>query len=326
MSSSSRAVLVTGCAGFIGSHLAERLVAENYHVVGIDCFTPAYPRERKEAHLLDLRAQKNFHFVEGDLRRLDLPSLLRERNIGTIFHVAGQASVRPSWGDHFDDYVQRNIVATQHLLEAVKAFSIDRFVFSSSSSVYGDAERFPTDELVLPRPVSPYGVTKLAAEHLTFLYARQYGVPAVALRYFSVYGPRQRPDMAFSLFINAMMDNRPITILGDGQQSRDFTYVGDVVQANLLAMRSNPDSIGRIYNIGGGSRVTLAATLELLSDIMQVQPQIEYKPAAAGDQRHTSADTTRARNEIGFDPRVKLEEGLRRQVEWYLHYPPGGRP
>lgn len=308
--------LVTGAAGFIGSTLSEFLLDRDFTVIGVDSFTPTYPRARKEENLRTLRAHPRFCFVEGDLCTMDLAALLREHSVRCVLHQAGQASVRPSWGAHFDDYVQRNIVATQKLLEAAKEYPLERLVFASSSSVYGDAETLPTTEDILPRPLSPYGVTKLAAEHLAMLYARQFGVPAVALRYFSVYGPRQRPDMAFALFIEALLNGRPISILGDGLQSRDFTFAEDIAQANLLALRAGPEVAGRVYNVGGGSRTTLNAALELLQECVGARAQVTYRQAAAGDQRHTSADTTRARAELGYVPRISLEEGLRRQVAW----------
>ncbi|MGB8647674.1 MAG: NAD-dependent epimerase/dehydratase family protein [Anaerolineae bacterium] len=307
--------LVTGVAGFVGSHLAERLLSEGFRVVGIDSFTDYYPRHHKEANLEGLRRAPGFTLVEGDLQALDLPALLRREDVRCILHQAGQAGVRASWGQHFEEYVTRNILATQALLEAARGLDLTRFVFASSSSVYGDAERLPTSEGDLPRPVSPYGVTKLAAEHLSLLYAKQYGVPAVALRYFTVYGPRQRPDMAFRIFIHALLQDQPIRLLGDGEQTREFTYVSDIVEANLLALKS-PGATERVYNIGGGARVTMNAAVRLLGELMETTPRIDYQPRAAGDHRHGAADITRARQELGYQPAVSLEEGLRRQVAW----------
>ncbi len=309
--------LVTGAAGFIGSHLSERLLAEGFCVVGLDSFTDYYPRRDKEANLASLRSApaEQFRFVEGDLRTVDLAALIARENIRYIFHNAGQAGVRPSWGQHFEEYVNRNILATQALLEACRNADLARFVFASSSSVYGDAEKFPTNEDELPRPVSPYGVTKLAAEHLCFLYAKQFHLPVVALRYFSVYGPRQRPDMAFRIFIRALLHDESLRILGDGEQTREFTYVDDIVEANLLAVRA-PEASGRVYNIGGGSQVTVNATVELLHELTGIQPRVEYKPRAPGDHRNGAADITRAQRDLNYAPRVPLAEGLRRQVEW----------
>lgn len=307
--------LVTGAAGFIGSHLAERLLADKFDVVGIDCFTDYYPRPQKEANLASLRAEPGFRLIEADLRSYDLASLLAGDRIRYVFHEAGQAGVRPSWGRSFEEYVTRNVLATQALLEACREVELEGFVFASSSSVYGDAERFPTKEDELPRPVSPYGVTKLAAEHLCFLYAKQYHLPVTALRYFSVYGPRQRPDMAFRIFIGALLNDEPIRILGDGEQTRDFTFVDDIVEANILAMRA-ANAAARVYNIGGGARVTMNATVEMLGQIVGALPRVEHQPRAAGDHRHGSADISRACRELNYKPRVALPEGLRRQVEW----------
>ncbi|HZQ11031.1 MAG TPA: NAD-dependent epimerase/dehydratase family protein [Anaerolineae bacterium] len=316
--------LVTGAAGFIGSHLAERLLNQNYTVLALDSFTDYYARERKERNVLDLYDTANqrgarFTFMEADLRTADLCDLLTRHHVRVIFHQAGQAGVRPSWGKEFQPYVERNILATQALLEACVHLpdpqQIQKFIFASSSSVYGDAEKFPTSEDELPRPISPYGVTKLAAEHLCFLYAKQYGLPVVALRYFSVYGPRQRPDMGFYSFIDALLHDRPIRIFGDGEQTREFTYVGDIVEANLLALNARNGG-AHLYNIGGGSRVTLNAAIETLAQVAGVLPRLEYQPRAAGDHRHGAADISRARRELGYQPRVSLEDGLRKQLDW----------
>ena len=307
--------LVTGAAGFIGSHIAERLLAQDFNVVGMDCFTDYYPRRDKEANLTALRAAPGFRLIEGDLRTYDLAALLARDKIRYVFHEAGQAGVRPSWGQHFEEYVSCNILATQALLEACRDADLARFVFASSSSVYGDAERLPTAEDELPRPVSPYGVTKLAAEHLCLLYAKQHRLPVIALRYFSVYGPRQRPDMAFRIFIDALLHDQPIRMLGDGEQTRDFTFVDDIVEANMLALGA-ANGGARVYNIGGGARVTMNAAVELLGEIVGTRPRVEYKPRAAGDHRHGAADISRAGRELNYQPRVALAEGLRRQVEW----------
>jgi UDP-glucose 4-epimerase len=316
--------LVTGAAGFIGSHLAERLLAADYTVIGLDCFTNFYSRPLKENNLSTLRASPRFCFVEADLNACDLRALLAQHDVRYIFHVAGQAGVRPSWGLHFQDYVANNVLATQALLEAASQLPdprrIERFVFASSSSVYGEAERLPTSETDLPQPVSPYGVTKLAAEHLCMLYARERGLPVVALRYFSVYGPRQRPDMGFYIFIRALLNGEPLRVLGDGEQTREFTYVDDIVEANLRALdaprATGNGNRGQVYNIGGGSRVTLNAALETLAEVVGRAPRIEYVARAAGDHRHGAADISRARRELNYAPRVGLEQGLRQQVEW----------
>lgn len=306
--------LVTGAAGFIGSHLCERLLQEGHRVIGVDAFTGYYPRAVKEANLAGLRTHPEFRFVEMDLARADLAPVVAEADF--IFHQAGQPGVRASWGKEFDLYLDHNIRATQHLLETVKGSArLQRLVFASSSSVYGQTEDLPLREESLPRPYSPYGVTKLAAEHLCSLYHANHGVPTVALRYFTVYGPRQRPDMGFHKFIQAALQDRPIVVYGDGEQTRDFTYVADAVEANWLAL--GPRAVGQIFNIGGGSRSSVNHVLAGLEQILGRPIRREQRPPQPGDVRHTWADTTRARSVLGFVPRVSLREGLARQVEWH---------
>ncbi len=306
--------LVTGAAGFIGSHLAERLVAEGYEVIGVDCFTDYYPRAAKEGHLTELHNSDRFRFVEADLRFVDLEPLLD--GVDYVFHQAAQAGVRASWGENFAIYTEHNVLATQRLLEAVKGREIAGFIYASSSSVYGDTPDLPMREHSLPRPISPYGVTKLAGEHLCQLYLCNFGVPTVSLRYFTVYGPRQRPDMAFHRFIRAILEGKPIAIYGDGEQTRDFTYVADAVEANLLAMRYAPP--GAIFNIGGGSRVSVNYAIGLLEEILGKKAIVDYQEAQHGDVRHTLADTSAAREALGFAPKVGLEKGLRAQVVWQI--------
>jgi nucleoside-diphosphate-sugar epimerase len=311
--------LVTGVAGFIGSHLAERLLNENFIVLGLDSFTDYYARNVKENNLRLVRAHPRFTLKEADLCKTDLRALLLEHNVRYIFHQAGQAGTRPSWGKDFQPYVERNILATQALLEQTCSLpdktQIWKFVFASSSSVYGDAEQLPTREDALPAPISPYGVTKLAAEHLCVLYAKQHKLPVAALRYFTVYGPRQRPDMAMNIFIDAILRGKTIRVFGDGEQSRAMTFVSDIVEANLLALNA-PSDAPRVYNIGGGERATLNGILETLGEIAGTQPRLEYLPRAAGDHRHGAADISRAQQELGYAPRVKLADGLRQQYLW----------
>jgi UDP-glucuronate 4-epimerase len=306
-------VVVTGVAGFIGSHLSERLLAGGHEVVGIDCFTDYYARSRKEQNLETSRSSDRFHFEAADLVDADLASLLEGADI--VYHLAGQPGVRPSWGNQFDRYVRDNVIATQRLLEALKDAPIKRFVFAGSSSVYGEAERFPTKETALPRPVSPYGVTKLAAEHLTLLYTRNFGIPAVSVRYFTVYGPRQRPDMAFSRFMQAMTAGEDIEVFGDGEQTREFTFVSDAVDGTIKA--STADVLGQIFNLGGGSRVTVNKVLATLEEISGLSVHRQSLPAAPGDPRHTGASINLAREKLGWEPRVSLGEGLARQWEWF---------
>jgi nucleoside-diphosphate-sugar epimerase len=306
-------VVVTGVAGFIGSHLSERLLAAGHEVVGIDCFTDYYERARKEQNLDQSRGHDGFHFEAADLVDAELAPLLDGADV--IYHLAGQPGVRPSWGNQFDRYVRDNVIATQRLLEALKDAPIKRFVFAGSSSVYGDAERFPTKETALPRPLSPYGVTKLAAEHLTNLYTRNFGIPAVSVRYFTVYGPRQRPDMAFSRFMQAMTAGENIEVYGDGEQTREFTYVSDAVDGTIKA--STADVVGQIFNLGGGSRVTVNKVLATLEEISGLSARRENLPAAPGDPRHTGASINLARERLGWEPRVSLAEGLAKQWEWF---------
>jgi nucleoside-diphosphate-sugar epimerase len=303
--------LVTGVAGFVGSTLAERLVREGHEVRGVDCFTDYYPRADKEANLAALRLRPSFELREEDLAATDVPRLLD--GVEVVFHQAAQAGVRASWGETFESYTRHNILATQRLLEAVKGSGVRRVVYASSSSVYGDTLDLPMRESSRPRPFSPYGVTKLAAEHLAELYRHNFGVSTVSLRYFTVYGPRQRPDMGFHRFIRAMLEGEHLPVFGDGAQTRDFTYVDDIVEANLLATKEGAEGV---YNIGGGSRVTLNEVLETLADIVGVPLEIDRTAPQAGDVRHTEADTTLARERLGYAPRVTLREGLTRQVAW----------
>ncbi len=304
--------LVTGVAGFIGSHLAERLLAEGHEVMGVDCFTPYYARSAKEANLQGLLLRPRFTFVEGDLLKLDLGELIK--GITHIFHQAAQAGVRSSWGKEFEIYTSLNVLATQLLLEACKGSALERFVYASSSSVYGDAAALPLREDSLPQPVSPYGVTKLAAEHLCHTYACSYAIPVVSLRYFTVYGPRQRPDMAFHRFMRSIIRDEEIEVYGDGNQTRDFTFVADAVEANLLAAQCARS--GAVFNIGGGSRVMLKEVLETIQDIAGRRARMKYLPGQRGDMKHTMADTARAHGELGYRPRVELKTGLQAEWEW----------
>jgi UDP-glucose 4-epimerase len=304
--------LVTGVAGFVGSHLAEGLIDAGYEVVGVDSFVPYYPRSIKERNLLQLRGHSGFHFIEADLATADLGNLLD----GTthVFHQAGQAGVRASWDADFPSYVVNNILVTQRLLQAVRRSPVRAFVFASSSSVYGNTPTLPQSESALPMPVSPYGTTKLAAEHLCRLYAETFGIPTVSLRYFTVYGPRQRPDMAFHKLCSALLDGSEFELYGDGDQTRDFTYVADVVRANLIAASSAKQNAGRVFNIGGGNRVTLNAVIRLLERMAGQRLKLTAAPRQAGDARHTYADCSAAEADLGFRPEWKLEAGLGAQL------------
>jgi nucleoside-diphosphate-sugar epimerase len=304
-------VLVTGVAGFVGSHLAEGLLADGCDVVGIDAFTDYYPRTLKQGNLEAARQHRSFRLVEGRLQDLDLGPLLDGAT--QVFHLAAQAGVRASWGCHFADYTDHNILATQRLLEACVA-ARPRVVYASSSSVYGDAAELPLREDTRCRPVSPYGVTKLAAEHLGLLYHRGYGLDVVSLRYFTVYGPRQRPDMAFHRFLKAHRDGTEIRVFGDGEQTRDFTFVSDAVAATRSA--ADRGRAGHVYNIGGGQRVTLNHALSLIAEVAGRPTRVVREETQKGDMRDTFADTSAARRDLGFVPTVSLADGLAREWEW----------
>jgi nucleoside-diphosphate-sugar epimerase len=307
-------VVVTGVAGFIGSFLAEALLERGHEVVGIDAFTPYYPSREKRANLVGLRRRPGFWLVEDDLTRMELDAWLDGASV--VFHQAAQPGVRSSWGADFPTYVTNNVLATQRLLEACVRAGVPRVIAASSSSVYGDAPTYPTTEASATRPVSPYGVTKLAAEHLCLAYAQTTvsSMAVATLRYFTVYGPRQRPDMGFRRFLEAAMERRPIVVYGDGQQTRDFTFVADAVQANLLAMTApiRADAI----NVGGGRRITLQEAIDTIGQVTGRRLRIERRPARPGDARHTGADGTRAEALLGYRPRVQLVEGLTAEAAW----------
>ena len=304
--------LVTGAAGFIGSHLTAALLDRGTPVVGIDCFTDYYPRAIKDANLAVNAAKPGFAFVESSIQSADLPALLD--GVTHVFHLAAQAGVRKSWGSDFQTYTENNVDASQQLLEACVGRPLAKFVYASSSSLYGDAASNPVVEDALPRPQSPYGVTKLAAEQLCHLYWANYQVPTTSVRYFTVYGPRQRPDMAFHRFITAALANRPITLYGDGAQTRDFTFVTDAVAATMAA--GDRGVAGRAYNIGGGSRVSVNRVLEIIEGLAGYPLNISREGAQKGDVRDTYADTSLARADLGFAPKVSLEHGLEAEYRW----------
>jgi len=305
--------LVTGTAGFIGSTLTEKLLKEGYEVIGVDCFIDYYPRKLKEKNMESFIDDDNFTFIEKSILDIDLKELLKD--IDYIFHQAAQAGVRASWGEDFEIYSDNNIMGTQKLLEAAKENDIKKFVYASSSSVYGDTDNLPMKETNRLQPVSPYGVSKLAAENLCYLYYKNFNVPTVSLRYFTVFGERQRPDMAFHIFIKAILQDKKLTIFGDGKQSRNFTHVEDIVKANILAAES--DVAGEIFNIGGdGKRVVLNEAIDLMEDIIDKKANREYQKVVKGDVKHTSADTSKAKEMLGYEPEVEFEEGLAREVEF----------
>jgi UDP-glucuronate 4-epimerase len=292
--------VVTGAAGFIGSHLSETLTASGHEVVGLDCFTDYYDPALKEDNARGL-----------DVRRVDLAEdELDFAGFDGVFHLAGQPGVR-SFGDVFPLYVRRNVVATQRVFE-VAVRDGAKVVFASSSSVYGEAERYPTPETAAPAPLSPYGITKLTCEHLARAYERSFGLDVVTLRYFNAFGPRQRPDMAFSKIIAALAADEPFALFGDGTQSRGFTYVEDVVAASIAAMERGRGT----YNVGGGTEASMLETIELLESISGRRLQVDRQPPVPGDQRRTKADTTRIREDIGWEPVTSLEDGLQAQWRW----------
>ena len=306
--------IVTGAAGFIGSHLVEVLLEQGDRVIGIDEFNDYYPIELKHQNLHKCHQHPRFKLVTGDIQTLNWVELLE--GVDFIYHQAAQAGVRSSWGNGFRNYTEKNINATQILLEAAKnAKSLKRLVFASTSSVYGNAETLPTQESLCPQPVSPYGITKLAAERLCWLYYQNFQVPVTVLRYFTVYGPRQRPDMAFHKFFKAALRDEPIDIYGDGKQTRDFTFISDAVVANLAAAII-PAALGETFNIGGGSRVVLLDVLEAMEKIIDRPLKRNYLESGLGDARHTAADVSKAREILGYNPQVQLVDGLVREWKW----------
>jgi nucleoside-diphosphate-sugar epimerase len=302
--------LVTGAAGFVGSHLCEALLADDNAVLGVDAFTEYYDRDRKERNVARLSRSARFKLVEADL--VDVPLDLLLFDVDVVYHLAGQPGVRASWGDQFDSYVHHNVLATQKLLEACRGRNIQKLVYASSSSVYGDSESYPTPETLRPQPVSPYGVTKLAAEHLCEVYRTQLGVPTVSLRLFTVYGPRQRPDMAFARMVAAAARDEEFELYGDGSQSRSFTYVRDVVDATIRAL----DAPSGIYNVGGGEESTMRDALALLEEIAGRPLRVLAGPPQTGDMRRTKADTTRIEEATGWRATTPLREGLAAHWEY----------
>ena len=304
--------LVTGCAGFIGSHLVESLLADGWSVVGVDSFLDNYEASEKRLNLQAASEWEEFELHEADLADAALHRFVDGCDV--IFHLAAEPGVRDSWGQRFESYVRNNVLATQRLLEAAKQEPAARFVYGSSSSIYGQAELLPTPESTLPRPFSPYGVTKLAAEHLCQLYYGNYGIPAVILRFFSVYGPRQRPDMAAERIATALARGGRFEVYGNGEQSRDVTYVDDAVTATIAVMEAG--RTGSLYNVGGGSETSLREMIELCQKISGRELDVHYGAAATGDVRRTAADCSAIRADVGWLPQTSLEDGLTSQLAW----------
>jgi len=305
--------LVTGCAGFIGSSLVDRLLRDGYEVIGIDRFSDYYARDLKERNLSSAMEHPRFALLEEDILDMDdFPP------VDYVFHLAAQAGVRASWGRSFEVYTRDNILATQRLLEFYKSRKIRKFVYSSSSSVYGDVE-LPMREDRMVQPVSPYGVTKLAAEHLCSLYWKNHGVPTVSLRYFTVYGPRQRPDMGINKFVRAVLNGEAITVYGDGTQTRDFTYIDDVVEANVLAATS--DVRGEVFNIGGGNRISVNDLIAAIEAATGKSAAVEHSTEQKGDVKDTRADTRKAAELLGWHARTGIARGLERYVDWIRKEP-----
>lgn len=303
-------VLVTGCAGFIGSHLCEQLISRGWTVTGMDNFLDNYSGKQKERNMHHLLKQPNFEFIKQDLLEAPLQQLIEK--VDYVFHLAGQPGVRGSWGGQFDSFLVNNVLATQRLLEAAKKCDIKKFVYASSSSVYGNNAILPAKETHTTRPYSPYGVTKLAAENLCALYYENYGVPTVSLRYFTVYGPRQRPDMGISGFISAMLKGLPIKVYGDGNQRRDFTYVDDITAASILAAKSA--TVGQVFNVSSGQPVVLIKVIRMLEKLMNKKTRIEFSLSQRGDVRDTYADIEKISRVLGFKPVFTLERGLLEQL------------
>jgi nucleoside-diphosphate-sugar epimerase len=305
-------VLVTGVAGFIGSHLTEKLLSENYDVVGIDKFLDNYPRRFKQKNLEPILKHPNFKFLEEDLLQVNLRELLKD--VSYVFHLAAQPGVRSSWGDEFIQYSQNNIMATQLLLEASKESRVKKIVYASSSSVYGDTDDLPMREEGNTRPVSPYGVSKLAAEHLCYLYWKAYGLPTVSLRFFTVFGPRQRPDMFFHIFMDRLRKNEEVPVYDDGEQTRDFTYCGDIVDG-LLGAAVYPGA-GEVFNLGGGTESSVLNAIHIVEKISGRKAKIKTFERQKGDVRHTRARLDSASEKLRYRPKVSLEEGLSQQWHW----------
>ncbi|UCE42270.1 MAG: GDP-mannose 4,6-dehydratase [Candidatus Aminicenantes bacterium] len=304
--------LVTGAAGFIGSHLCKKLIRDGAHIVALDAFTDFYSRSIKENNIKSLINHPHFELMPVDILETNIDEIMNK--VDVVFHFAAQPGVRTSWGSDFSIYTKNNIDATQRLLEAAKKSTLKKFIYASSSSVYGLSPLLPMKETSTLHPYSPYGVTKLAAENLCFLYYKNYGIPCVSLRFFTVYGPGQRPDMAFHKFFKSILLGEEITVFGDGQQTRDFTFIDDIIWANLSSIENG--RAGENYNLGGGTRIKLADVVPIFEHICKKKVNIRYVPGQKGDVRHTFADIQKAKNDLKYIPKNTLEEGLGAEWDW----------
>lgn len=304
--------IVTGAAGFIGSHLCRRLLKKGFSVIGIDSFTDFYPKWIKNKNILPLMRDKKFEFIAEDINSIGLTKLLNRSDY--VFHLAAQAGVRTSWGHNFSVYTKNNIEATQKLLEAVKDTKIKKFIYASSSSVYGLCPELPISETSPLYPFSPYGVTKLAAEHLCYLYYKNFGLPLVSLRFFTVYGPGQRPDMAFHKFFKTIAEGEQISIFGDGKQTRDFTFIDDIIEANFASLENG--KLGETYNIGGGTRKKLEDIIPIIEKICEKKAEINWEEKQKGDVLHTFANIEKARKDLNYSPKTQIEDGLKEEWTW----------
>lgn len=302
--------LITGCAGFIGSNLTDHLLDKGYDVVGIDCFTDYYSKGLKEGNISNALKNDKFKFIEKDILEIN-----KYPDVDYVFHMAAQAGVRASWGKNFQVYTKNNIEATQKLLEFYKDQTIQKFVYSSSSSVYGDS-KLPMNEKSLLKPVSPYGVSKLAAEHLCYLYWKNYNIPTVSLRYFTVYGPRQRPDMAINKFVKSILNGDEIVVYGNGKQTRDFTYIDDVIRAIVASAKSNLK--GKVINVGGGSRISVNDLIKEIEHISGSTANVKYVEKEKGDVKNTCADLNKINELLGWKPKIKIQDGLKSYIKWYV--------
>lgn len=306
-------ILVTGAAGFIGSHLCEKLLTNsNHQVIGVDNFIGPTPNKLKQVNVINLLSNRQFTLMNVNLLITNLDQMLKDVDI--IYHLAGIPGVRSSWGKDFDPYVTNNILVTQRLLEAAKDKQITKFIYASTSSVYGEiAGKIKEDELL--SPLSPYGITKLTGEHLCNVYSKVHGIPIVKLRFFTVYGPRQRPDMAFHRFIKQILNGESLTIYGDGTQSRDFTYISDCIQG-IESLLYKDNVIGNTFNIGGKERATVNEVISIIEMLSGEKASVDYLPKISGEPKHTWADITNAKNVLDYDPKISLQEGLVKEIEY----------